>query len=701
MAAATMRRFALVLAGAAAIGIGGCKPRTPMPILTAPDGKVIEAPPAPGEQEEKAASALLGEARALAKSGDTKGAGAKEDQILAGFPATAAAAEIFAARGAEAERTGDTTAAVAAYEKLLFYRPSVAGGDAIRERYGALLIGVERYADAANMLLALYQSRHEARDKARVGFVLVDALAQAGRARKAVEVCADLVGLSGLAAPERDRAAALALDLLQTQLTFQETASLWSDVRRSPSWRFLQPAIAFRLGKIYYHTRDFDRSEEMIALVADRYGDSPYAGQAREFLARLKSRFLVDPNAIGVLLPLSGKYQQFGQRSLEAIKLGLGPVSTLRLVVKDTQGDAVIASQAVEDLVLTDHVAAIIGPLFSNEALAAALKAEEFSVPLLSLSYMEGLPEIGPFIFRTALTVKAQAQALAKVAFDSLGYRTFALLYPRSRYGEEFVDAFWDEVDRRRGSVRGAESYEHDQTTFQEPVRKLVGRWYTLARKDYREALDELRRQKLPPHRLQMEVAKLDKVIPPIVDFDAIIIPDGSRNIGLIAPALVFEDIILTHNPKMLEKIKKATGHDDVEPLTLLGASTWNSPQTLESCEKYCEDAIFVDGFNADSPQPAVRDFVTAFRTATGADPHLTDAQAFDTAGLLRAVLLRQGARARPALAEALRRMPPFEGVTGRLAFDKLGEIDRQLVVLTIHEGIIRPWQSEGERPQG
>lgn len=701
VAATAMRRPFFLLVFVALVGGGACRPSTPIPIIVAPDGKVIEAPPPPKEQDERTAAALLDEARALATAGDTKGARAKSDQVVASFPATAAAATVFAERGAQAERAGDATAAVAAYEKLLFYRPSYPGGDSIRERYASLLIQVERHGDAASMLQALLQSRTELKDKVRLGFVLIDALAHADRARPAIEACADIVNNSAANPAERDRAAERARDLLQAQLTFQETESLWDDINGETRWRFLQPAVAFRLGKIYYHTRDFDRSEKMLAVIGERFADSTYAAQALNTLARLKARFLVDPNAVGVLLPLSGRYQQFGQRSLEALKLGLGSDSKVRLVVKDTQGDPVIASQGVEDLVLTDHVAAIIGPLFSPEAHAAALKAEEFSVPLVSLSYMKGLPEIGPYVFRTALTVKAQAQALAHVAFDGLGFRSFALLYPRSSYGLEFVEEFWDEVDRRRGYIRGAESYEHDQTTFQEPVRKLVGRWYTLARRDYREAIDEVRRKKLPPHRLQMEVNKIDKALPPLVDFDALVIPDGSRNIGLIAPALAFEDIVLTHDPKMLEKIKKAAERDDIEPLTLLGASTWNSPQTIESCEQYCEDAIFVDGFNADSPQPRVRDFVAAFRAATGADPHLTDAQAFDTAGLLRAVMLRHGARTRKALADVLRKMPPYEGLTGRLTFDSQGEVVRDLVVLTISGGLIRPWQPPGETPRG
>jgi len=695
------RRGSLFSAVVVASILTACKPSTPVPILKAPDGSTIEAPAAPQAQEEDAARALLEEARALAARGDQGAARAKEDQVLGGFPATAAAAEIFAERGRAAEDAGDTDGAIANYEKLLFYRPSFPQGDRIRERYAALLMLVDRYSDAASMLQALYESRRETPEKLRIGVLLIDALSAADRARPALEVATEVYDASASRPELRAELDSKTINLLQNKLSFQATESLWSDVKRDARWRYLQPAIAFRLGKIYYHTRSYERSEEMLELVASRYPESRYAPPARDFLGRLKARFVVDPNAVGVILPLSGRYQLFGQRSLEAIRLGIGNGTSIRLVVKDTEADPVKASQAVEDLVLKDHVVAIIGPLFPSEALAAALKAEEFAVPLVSLSYAEGIPELGPSVFRTALTIRAQARALAKVAFDSLGYRSFALLYPRSRYGSEFVEAFWDEVDKRHGEIRGAESYERDQTTFQEPVRKLVGRWYTLARYDYRRAMDELRGQRLPPHVLRMKVNKLDKELAPVVDFDAIVIPDGSKSIGLIAPALAFEDIVMTHDPKMLEKIKKATGRDNIRPVTLLGASTWNSPQTVESCERYCEESVFVDAFNADSPDAKVRDFVTAFRNAASVEPHLTDAQAFDTAGIVRAVLQRSGPRTRPAFASGLRGMAPFDGVTGKLSFDAQGDTTRDLVVLTIRDGLIRPWLPESEPPRG
>jgi hypothetical protein len=188
--------------------------------------------------------------------------------------------------------------------------------------------------------------------------------------------------------------------------------------------------------------------------------------------------------------------------------------------------------------------------------------------------------------------------------------------------------------------------------------------------------------------------------VAPITDFEAIVIPDSGRNIGLIAPSLAFEEIVMTHDPKMLEKIEKASGRKNIRPITLLGGSTWNSIQTLESCERYCEDSVFVDGYFPDSPDPKVRDFVTAFRDATGAEPYLRETEAFDTAGLVKWVMTADAPKDRAALRAALLGMTSYVGATGKMRFEKSGEIDRELVILTIkregHEGpVIRRWQRE------
>ncbi|MEE8410729.1 MAG: penicillin-binding protein activator, partial [Myxococcota bacterium] len=491
----------VVIIGAVVATVVGpaCKPRPPVPVIKGPDGKIIEPPPPARAEDETAASALKADARKLEAEGDTAGAAAKLDLLVDSYPGTAAGARELEVRGDKAEGEGDVQTAIGYFEKLLFFRPSFPGADNVRERYAGLLLRVDRLDDAANMLRALRASARAPADRGRLGMTLADTLSELQRAREALELYVEVHSVVG--ADKRKKASDRAYDITAGGLSFKEAEDLWDDVEGKHAWAFILPALTFKLAKIYYHTRDYGRSEDMARLVTGRWASSDFGSQARDLLVRLNNRKKVEPRRIGVILPLSGRYQQYGKRSLDAIKLAFGKNSTIELVIKDTEGNARIASKGVRDLVFESHAIAIIGPLFSGEALGAALKAEELSVPIIALSHRKGLPEIGGWVFRTALTVEAQAHALAKTAFDDLGMKRYALLYPRSRYGKTFADAFWDEVDRRNGEIRGVESYEHNQTTFQEPVRKLVGRYYDMSRRDFRMGLTKCKNKRLSPHR--------------------------------------------------------------------------------------------------------------------------------------------------------------------------------------------------------
>jgi ABC-type branched-subunit amino acid transport system substrate-binding protein len=70
---------------------------------------------------------------------------------------------------------------------------------------------------------------------------------------------------------------------------------------------------------------------------------------------------------IGVLLPLSGEFASYGQRSLNGIKLGVGELAS-RLDVRDDKGDPAVGRQAFDAFIMDPNVIAVIGPLRSKVA---------------------------------------------------------------------------------------------------------------------------------------------------------------------------------------------------------------------------------------------------------------------------------------------------------------------------------------------
>jgi len=226
-----------------------------------------------------------------------------------------------------------------------------------------------------------------------------------------------------------------------------------------------------------------------------------------------------------------------------------------------------------------------------------------------------------------------------------------------------------------------------------------VGRWYLNLRSDYQDGLTAIAQQNLPSHKKKLAIENLTKSLPPVVDFDAIVIPDTGKSISLIAPAIASEDVMLNLDPQALQRLKQ--NGKDVKPVRLLGASTWNNPRIAQSCERYCENAIFVDAFFPASTDANIRQFVEAFRNKTQADPSLSEAQAYDTAGFLNWIITSSKPIDREALLKVLTSGIAYKGVTGAMHFDEIGDTVRELLILTIKERTIRVWDKSLEPPRG
>jgi branched-chain amino acid transport system substrate-binding protein len=462
---------------------------------------------------------------------------------------------------------------------------------------------------------------------------------------------------------------------------------------RSSPKEFPRELVDHRLAKVQLHIGDADRARAGLEAYLDTYPEGRFAAEATELLDGLRARARVEPRRLGVLLPMSGKHKNYGELALQSIRMGTEDVGGVELVVADTGSDEVQAAQKVDELVREHGVIGILGPIFTYEARPAAIEAQRLGVPLLTISADAGITEIGPWVFRNGVTNRDQMEALVGYAMDVAGMRRFAIMYPRHPYGEELLHLFWDEVEARDGEIRGVESYGLEDTTFSSQVKALVARDDLERRADYRKAIEECNEQ---PDSYRKARCRDDvrKNLQPLVDFDGLFIPDYPGSVSMISAALAFEDIIVEQDPKRLRVIEKTLGRK-VDPVTLLGASGWNSEKLIERAERNVENALFTDGFFADSVDPAVRSFVKRYRDAHGRTPRLyPEALFFDSARLVAGQL--GGVDTREQLRTRLTNVEGFDGVTGKTSFGGRNDAEKVVKVLRIHEGRIEMAPPEG-----
>jgi len=323
---------------------------------------------------------------------------------------------------------------------------------------------------------------------------------------------------------------------------------------------------------------------------------------------------------IGCLLPLSGPHRALGDRSLQGIQLALGDDS---LVVKDTHGSPETARSAFEELGGRSDVAAVIGPLRSNEAEVVAPLAEPAHMPLLLLAQRDGLTN--SFVFQPVMTRDHQASALATYATRA-HWRQFGVLAPNDKYGREFTDHFRAAVEARGGRVSWSDSYDprkHDVALSVEHAREQRNRG----------------------------------------NLDAVFIPDTAANAIAVGGAL----------------------RHAMPDIGLLGPNDWDDPATLATGGTAIDGAVFVAGFYPDSHRPATRAFDEAFRQAHDTTPDIFVAQAYDAAILVREALQHE-AVSRQALVDVLHRLGPIAGATGTLRIGDTG-VERELFLLRIAGG--------------
>jgi ABC-type branched-subunit amino acid transport system substrate-binding protein len=389
----------------------------------------------------------------------------------------------------------------------------------------------------------------------------------------------------------------------------------------------------------------------------------PWRSEAATLLDRFSLGAWLQTDAVGALLPLTGTYQTFGklvQRGIEmALALHNAEKPALRVIYRDTAAEPANARLAVTSLINEDRVMAILGPLTSAAALAAAAEAERHATPILTLTQRSNIADIGPYVFRNSLTARLQARELARYAITRRGYSSFAILAPETPPGRIMAELFSDEVLKLGGLVTFEQTYPEDATDFREQILRLMGKSPQRQRENYQP---------------RTEAQKLDDLfIPdepdyPSTTFDALFIPDYAERIGQIAPQLAFYGI------------------DD---LPLLGFNGWNSPELLRLAGRYVEGAVFVDGFFLESSQPIVQEFIRLYRETYSEDPTILEAQAFDAANILFSLLDRKDLDSREALRNALARLRNYPGVTGNTSFDFTGEANKNLFLLKVQEGRI------------
>jgi len=142
----------------------------------------------------------------------------------------------------------------------------------------------------------------------------------------------------------------------------------------------------------------------------------------------------------------------------------------------DEPADPIQAALLVRGILRVAKPRAMVGPLLSNTATAAALEMARLApdIPLvLPAATSPGVASLDPSAWQINITTREQGVAAAELVKNCLQSPEAFLLWPRTEFGEAVSDGFREEFSRVGGHVAWQRAYQAGITDFRPLLESL------------------------------------------------------------------------------------------------------------------------------------------------------------------------------------------------------------------------------------
>ena len=234
---------------------------------------------------------------------------------------------------------------------------------------------------------------------------------------------------------------------------------------------------------------------------------------------------------IGILLPLSGEFQNLGESFLKAIQLALFDISNqnIKIYPKDSKGNALNSYQAAkefEDL----GINVVIGPIF-YESLERLNEINNITF----VSLTNKTKKIPKNVIAFGVSIESQIDALKKY-FDEIEISKTLLLSPKSEFIEQ------SESVAKKDVLKFYRTYSYDANP-----KKITGEIQKITK--YRERKNDLERrikilEKSDLYKHKQELKKLEQMHTlGKVNFDSVVVVDFGERLKSVLSSFMFSDV--------------------------------------------------------------------------------------------------------------------------------------------------------------
>jgi branched-chain amino acid transport system substrate-binding protein len=327
------------------------------------------------------------------------------------------------------------------------------------------------------------------------------------------------------------------------------------------------------------------------------------------------------PVRVGAIVSRSGAASSYGEQVTRGFDLAVEQINAsggvdgrrLELLYRDDSTNPEIGLAALRGLVEQDRVSTVLGAVSSTVTVRLAPYCERHKVLLMSpTASAPQLSEAGDYIFRAFPSDVLEGTSMAEFARD-LGLDRVAILAVDNEYGSSLTRAFTDRLKASGGNVVASLTFpEGDTSAIADAVAALPG---------------------LAPR-------------------------------GLYIPAYASD----------LATVLRLLRETRIRPI-VLGTSSAGS-EVIRASGPAAENLVFpMSSFDPASDNAEVHAFAAAFKARYGSEPDMYAAHGYDTVRVLAAAATLAGSWGADEIHDALLHIDNYEGVTGRLAFDRNGDV--------------------------
>ncbi|MCC6395913.1 MAG: penicillin-binding protein activator, partial [Bacteroidetes bacterium] len=360
---------------------------------------------------------------------------------------------------------------------------------------------------------------------------------------------------------------------------------------------------------------------------------------------------------------------------------------TVTQVNRDTERDPAVAAKAVRELAADPKVAAILGPIFSTSAVAAARAAQEQGIPLVTpTANANGIAAIGNHIFQANPDYETRGRAMAQYAILRRGFKRLAVLAPSDAYGKFLAEGFGEEVHRLGGRLIAVEWYERGASDLKKQLG-AIRRAGMRAGADPQIAFGGKKKlgELMKLVGLGISVRTLDSLMNKGATVSAIKLlgPDAPEKLDSLGISVVFDDrnvdsldypvtsidgiYLPISSPAEIGVISSQVVYFNFQA-QLLGSGEWNNLPELDANRRYCTGVLFESETDVDTLSGRFRFWVSGFMNRFKKRPSRNTLYGFDTAELVLEEL-RKGATTRQGLSRALADVRDFQGIHSKIGF--------------------------------